>query len=142
MEAERRQKRIKNLKDTAIGWLVFIGAIWLISQCSSSTSSNGGSSGGNTYRVPSHSSSDLSSDRNTIETAKANLNALDSELQSMGNKIESERLSIDSTSQFAVDQFNQEVARYNAKLEQAKADSQALNTMVDNYNAKLRQPGR
>jgi peptidoglycan hydrolase CwlO-like protein len=84
----------------------------------------------------------LSSDRNAIETAKANLNALDSELQSMGNKIESERLSIDSTSQFAVDQFNQEVARYNAKLEQAKADSQALNTMVDNYNAKLRQPGR
>jgi hypothetical protein len=60
----------------------------------------------------------------------------------MAREIERERRFLDQTSQFAVDEFNRKVNRYNSMLEQARAQDRLVNQMVDEYNAKLRRYGR
>ena len=104
--------------------------------------SDGGSSGGNVYRVPSDVSSALDREKAGIEADRAVLKQLDDQLDSLGRKIESDRIYLDKTSQDAVDAFNAEVDRYNTLSQQDKAATAAFNVRVDNYNAKLRQYGR
>ena len=104
--------------------------------------SDGGSSGGNVYRVPSDVSSALDREKEGIEADRAVLKQLDDQLDSLGRKIESDRIYLDKTSQDAVDAFNAEVDRYNTLSQQDKAATAAFNVRVDNYNAKLRQYGR
>ena len=104
--------------------------------------SDGGSSGGNVYRVPSDVSSALDREKAGIEADRAVLKQLDDQLDSLGRKIESDRIYLDKTSQDAVDAFNAEVDRYNTLSQQDKAATAAFNVRVNNYNAKLRQYGR
>jgi len=82
----------------------------------------------NTYRVPSYLSSELSRDRQAVEAQKVLLDNLSRE-------IDSERLLLDRTSQWAVDQFNLKVNKYEEMR-------RIYNQMVDNYNEKLRRYGR
>ena len=104
--------------------------------------SDGGSSGGNVYRVPSDVSSALDREKEGIEADRAVLKQLDDQLDSLGRKIESDRIYLDKTSQDDVDAFNANVDRYNTLSQQDKAATAAFNVRVDNYNAKLRQYGR
>jgi len=104
--------------------------------------SDGGSSGGNVYRVPSDVSSALDREKEGIEADRAVLKQLDDQLDSLGRKIESDRIYLDKTSQDDVDAFNAKVDRYNTLSQQDKAATAAFNVRVDNYNAKLRQYGR
>jgi hypothetical protein len=104
--------------------------------------SDSGSAGGNVYRVPSDVSSALDREKAGIEADRAVLKQLDDQLDSLGRKIESDRIYLDKTSQDAVDAFNAEVDRYNTLSQQDKAATAAFNVRVDNYNAKLRQYGR
>jgi hypothetical protein len=104
--------------------------------------SDGGSSGGNVYRVPSDVSSALDREKAGIEADRAVLKQLDDQLDSLGRKIESDRIYLDKTSQDDVDAFNAKVDRYNTLSQQDKAATAAFNVRVDNYNAKLRQYGR
>lgn len=146
------------------GWLVGVGIIILLVALGNCDSSNTGLSKssytapsrpssstpysqpspsyGNTYRVPSYVSSELSRERQAVENYRTQVDRLGDELNRLGREIERERLYLDETSQYAVDQFNAKVRRYNQKLEEYRWQEQTLNWMVDNYNAKLRQYGK
>jgi hypothetical protein len=99
-------------------------------------------SGQGTYRIPSHLTSELNRDRLAIESAKAAVTRMEAELAALERQVESERSQLDGKSQFAVQQFNQMVGRYNAKLDEVKAQNDRANQMVDDYNAKLRRYAR
>jgi hypothetical protein len=101
-----------------------------------------GNSGGNVYRVPSSVSSTLDNEKAEIESERTTFEALDAQVEELGREIENDRLYLDRTSQFAVDEFNTKVGRYNALSQKAKTANAAFNEKVDNYNTKLRQYGR
>jgi len=63
-------------------------------------------------------------------------------LENLGHEIEQGKLSLDHTSQVAIDQFNAKVDSYNALLEKAHAQDRLVNQMVENYNAKLQKYDR
>ena len=103
---------------------------------------NSGNSDGNVYRVPSSVSSSLDREKVEIETDRVALNQLGNQIDALGRQIESDRLYLDKTSQYAVDEFNAKVDRYNTLSQQAKAATAAFNERVDSYNVKLRTYGR
>lgn len=102
----------------------------------------GGNARGNTYRVPSSVSSTLASEKVEIESERTTLEALEAQIEKLGREIERDRLYIDRTSQFAVDEFNAKVGRYNALSQKAKPLNAAFNEKVENYNAKLQRYSR
>jgi hypothetical protein len=97
------------------------------------------SSGKNVYRVPDNVSSDLDREKAGIEADRAVLKQLDDQLDALGREIESDRNSLDKTSQDAVDAFNAKVDRYNTLSQQDKDATAAFNQRVDSYNTKLHQ---
>lgn len=99
-------------------------------------------SGDTVHRVPSSVSSTLDQEKAEIETDRTALQALDAQIEKLGREIESDRLTLDTSSQSAVDDFNAKVDRYNALVQKDKTATAAFNERVDNYNAKLRQYGR
>jgi hypothetical protein len=100
-----------------------------------------GNPAGNLYRVPSSVSSALDNEKAEIESERATLEALDVQVETLGREIERDRIYLDHTSHFAVDEFNTKVDRYNALAQKAKTANAAFNEKVDNYNAKLQQYG-
>ena len=101
-----------------------------------------GNSDGNVYRVPSSVSSSLDREKAEIETDRVALNQLGNQIDALGRQIESDRLYLDKTSQYAVDEFNTKVDRYNTLSQQTKTATAAFNERVDSYNVKLRTSGR
>jgi hypothetical protein len=95
-----------------------------------------------TYHVPSWATDELNRDSRAIDDAKAKAERMDTQLESLGREIEQAKLSLDNTSQFAIDQFNAKVDSYNALLEKARAQDRIVNQMVEDYNAKLRKYGQ
>ncbi len=77
--------------------------------------------------------------RSEIDSERLAVEALENQVGQLGREIESERLYVDATSQYAVNQFNGKVERYNALVRQAKAATSAFNQKVADYNAKLRR---
>ena len=77
-----------------------------------------------------------------IESDRANVEAMEARIDQLGREIERERPFVDNTSQFALDQFNEKVRRYNALNDDAKIAIAAFNKKVNDYNAKLGQYGR
>jgi hypothetical protein len=102
----------------------------------------GANSGGNVYRVPSSVSSTLDREKAEIETERATLEIFETQIKTLGREIESDRIYLDRTSQYAVDEFNAKVDRYNELNQRAKIANAAFNEKVDNYNAKLQRYGR
>ena len=167
MAAAAAAKR-ESSKKTGVGCLVVVAifiVLGVIGSCdSTNTSSSSGSytpppaasapaytpppvsgsrnSGGNVYRVPSSVSSTLDNEKAAIELERISLEALDAQVERLGREIERDRPYLDRTSQFAIDEFNAKVDRYNAINQRAKNANAAFNEKVDNYNAKLRQYGR
>lgn len=94
-----------------------------------------------TFRVPHRYNAELNSDAQAIERERVLGNVLKAELERLKREIESERLSLDRTSQYAIDAYNAKVELYNAKLQERRNQLQRFNQMVDNYNNKLRQYG-
>lgn len=92
-----------------------------------------------TYRVPSSAANGLDLERAAVDSERAALEALESQISSLSREIESERVYLDQTNPYAVQQFNSKVDSYNALLRQDKGATAAFNQKVDNYNAKLRQ---
>jgi hypothetical protein len=64
---------------------------------------------------------------------------LEHQVEQLSREIESERIYLDRTSQYAVNQFNTKVDRYNTLTRQAKAATATFNQKVDNYNARSRR---
>jgi DNA-binding response OmpR family regulator len=162
-EAAKRESS----KKTGVGCLVVVAIfiLWgIIGSCNSNTSSSNssytpsptpsaptytpspvsasGNSDGNVYQVPSSVSSTLDNEKAKIESERTTLAALDAQVAALGREIENDRLTLDNTSQSAVDDFNAKVDRYNLLVQQDKDENAAFNEKVDNYNAKLRQYGQ
>jgi hypothetical protein len=95
-----------------------------------------------TFRIPHRYSAELNSDAQIIERERVLGNLLKAELERLKREIESERLLLDRTSQYAINAYNAKVDLYNAKLQERRNQLQRFNQMVDNYNNKLRQYGR
>ncbi len=156
----------KKMKDTALGWLFVIGVVivwaFVANSCNSTNTSStnssytpspppsaptytpppvsaSGNSDRNVYSVPSSVSSALEDEKTEIESERITVAALDAQVAALGREIENDRLTLDNTSQSAVDDFNAKVDRYNVLAQKDKDDTAAFNEKVDNYNAKLRQ---
>ena len=67
---------------------------------------------------------------------------MEKQLAFLSQEIVEERLTLDRTSQFAVDQFNRKVDSYNDLLEKARAQNRSINQLVDDFNGKLQQRRR
>jgi hypothetical protein len=169
LNEQRKQKssnKEKSSNKVGIGFLVFgaIVVLWgIIGSCNSTNTSSSNSSytpsptpsaptytppptvgnpANKTYRIPSSVSSTLANEKAELESERAPLEALDAQVEKLGREIENDRLYLDRTSQFAVDEFNVKVGQYNALAQKAKTANAAFNEKVDNYNAKWRQYGR
>jgi hypothetical protein len=94
------------------------------------------------YRVPSYVSAELEKDRQAIDREKANAERLANQLDRLSREIKRERLYLDETSQFAVDEFNRKVNTHNRLLQTLRSQERLVNQMVTNYNDKLRKYGR
>jgi hypothetical protein len=81
---------------------------------------------------------ELDWDHHIIEQEKAESRQLASEIKSLYEEIERERSFLDSTDQFAVDEFNRKVAVHNELLEKLRAKDRSINQLVERYNQKLR----
>jgi hypothetical protein len=97
--------------------------------------------GEKTYRIPYGYDSELNSKRARLDAEEASINSLKVEVDSLRNRIERERLTLDDTNQHAVDRFNQEVHRYNSLNQQLRNRIDAFNVSVDEYNDELARIG-
>lgn len=151
--AAKKRADEKASRNRLIGWLIAGGVVVVLvimgSGSGSNTTprgsppaSNYSSEGNRTYRIPRSISDELRRDRQGIESTKAAIAVLQTQVETLGSEIERERLYIDNTSQFAIDAFNRKVANYNATLERARSQNASFNQMVDSYNAKLQRYGR
>lgn len=143
------------LKKLKIAGLVILGFIVLanLDKCGTSGKSTSGSStrqsnysssqqtNKDTYRVPQSRSAELARDKSAIESQKSYVTSLQNQLDALSRQIDSKRSYLDNTNQYEVDDFNRLVNRYNSELETVRSQGRALNSMIDNYNAKLQRYG-
>jgi hypothetical protein len=115
-------------------------------------------SGNQRYRVSRSASLELDSLDQQITTAKAKSRQLEnllatakqaleaqreivedqqSRIETLGRSIELDRISLDRSSQFAVDTFNDDVNTYNALLRKHRTEVAAEKELVDSYNSTL-----
>jgi hypothetical protein len=96
---------------------------------------------GTTYRVPQWANQGLVAKKSALDAQEASLKSLKSQVEALGNKIESKRIYLDRTNQYAVDEFNGEVDRYNTLNQQLKDGIDTFNASVNDYNAELARVG-
>lgn len=70
---------------------------------------------------------------------KAELDELDTNLETLSRQIDRERIYMDRTSQYDIDSFNLKVNRYNSALRNRKAEAEVFNDMVDTHNTIVQQ---
>jgi hypothetical protein len=85
---------------------------------------------------------ELDRESQLIDSEKAKAELMARQLDGLGREIERERLSVNRTSQFAVDEFNRKVDNYNRLREKAQEQNRSANEMIDRYNKKLPNYGR
>jgi hypothetical protein len=140
-----------------IGWFIISAAISGRSQSSTSSSStySPDGSGSHTYERPNFSDTTpggnvaaneldevrrraLANEKAQIELERATVQALDTDVENLAREIERDRIYLDRTSQYQLNEFNAKVRRHNALLRQAQSAEAAFNQKVDEYNAKVR----
>ena len=94
------------------------------------------------YRVPTYTTAEFDRDKRAIETEKATADRLANQVEAHNQEIERDRISLDQTSQFAVNEFNSKVQSHNTLIEKLRTQERLVNTLVESYNAKLRKYGR
>jgi len=139
-----QQRNQKSYNKSNLWWLV-IPAIFIIllvlirSADSTKTAPSSGSSEPKTpYRIPSNMNAELERDSQVIDREKAKAERMATELGSLRLEIERDRLTVDRTSQFAIDASNRKVDTYNRLLEEARAQERLVNQLVAKYNDKIR----
>jgi hypothetical protein len=90
------------------------------------------------YSVPSASVSALDTEKAVIDSTRGYLEIMGTQIETLGAEVDAERLTLDTSSQTAVDAFNEKVNKYNALLETNKIETADFNEMVERYNAKLK----
>ena len=96
---------------------------------------------GQTYRVSDSDNRFLEQRQSLIEAGATDLAQARANAKELGNEIELERAILDRTSDYAVDNFNAKVNRYNAAEAALESQIQQYNSMVDSYNAELVRVG-
>ena len=81
----------------------------------------------------------LATDKLAVQAAKSETDDLQSRLESLGRQIDRDRIYLDRTSQFDIDDFNAKVNRYNALLRSVRAENETANQLIDSYNTLLEQ---
>jgi len=94
------------------------------------------------YRIPSNMKAELDRESQLIDSEKAKAELMARQLDGLGREIERDRLSVNRTSQFVVDEFNRKVDNYNRLREKAQEQNRSVNEMIDRYNKKLPNYGR
>jgi tetratricopeptide (TPR) repeat protein len=140
------QQRNKESYNKSNLWWLVIPAIVIIllvlirSADSTKTAPSTGSSEPKTpYRIPSNMNAELERDSQVIDREKAKAERMATELGSLRLEIERDRLTVDRTSQLAIDASNRKVDTYNRLLEEARAQERLVNQLVENYNDKIRK---
>lgn len=113
---------------------------------------------GQTFRVPHNLLPELNEDRAAAQRAQAAARALDRQLDAakdaadakqaalhqlrerldaLEQTLRSEKITVQDAGEYAVQQFNADVDRYNTKLRNYRSDLRAANALVDRYNELL-----
>lgn len=95
-----------------------------------------------TYRVPKSVAGALNQEHAAIEAQNRDMARLHDRVVQMEREIESERLGLDNSNAFAVDQFNRKVNVFNQLIETERRTAIALDNRTSAYNARLRQNAR
>jgi hypothetical protein len=96
---------------------------------------------GNTYSVPNHEYNRLLMMKSALTPKQVRIQTLQAQQEALGASIERSRRSLDSTSQYEVDEYNQMVNRYNALNEEIKPLINEFNREVDRFNSELERVG-
>jgi uncharacterized protein (DUF111 family) len=74
-----------------------------------------------------------------VEAKKAEIDELDTSLDTLNRQVELDRIYLDRSSQYDIDSFNLKVGRYNAALRNRKSEVEDFNQLVETHNALLQQ---
>lgn len=96
---------------------------------------------GTTYSIPQWADQMLAAKKAALNAQEASVNSLKSQVKALGNQIETERTYLDQTNQYAIDEFNRGVDRYNTLNQQLKDGIDTFNASVNDYNAELARVG-
>ena len=96
---------------------------------------------GNTYSVPNHEYNRLLMMKSALTPKQVRIQTLQAQQEALGASIERSRRSLDSTSQYDVDDFNRMVNHYNALNEEIKPLINEFNREVDRFNSELERVG-
>lgn len=96
---------------------------------------------GRTYRVSTENYRILSAQKEKLDSSLAYIRGSENALEAEKRQIERDRITMDTTSQSAVDDFNQEVDTYNTSSAQVQKSINAYNSQVNAFNAELERVG-
>jgi len=100
------------------------------------------SASGQVYRVSRSDHERLSAKEAEIQSQKRTIDLDKTSIESLGSQIELMRATLDRTSQYSVDSFNQKVNEYNTKNDLMKTRVDRFNRIVEEYNTELERVGR
>jgi hypothetical protein len=98
-------------------------------------------SNGHTYRVRHSDYEWLSKKRKALDQEDAIVKAAQAELNAEGSSLEQERIYLDRTNQFEINDFNAKIDAINAKRFRLGRQIDAFNSHVDAFNADLARVG-
>lgn len=78
----------------------------------------------------------LDADSNSIEADRNNLQARIAQIDNLEAAIKRQQITLDRYSQYAVDNLNAEIRRYNGLVEDGRTQQAAFNRKVDDHNQK------
>lgn len=96
---------------------------------------------GHTYRVSNSDYYRLLAMKSSLDAKNRLIDESKEEIQPLQAQIERSRIYLDRTSQYAVDSFNRDVARFNAMNDNLQTTIDAFNREVRAFNAELERVG-
>lgn len=96
---------------------------------------------GRRYRVPNTSYQQINAKKTRLEIMQRSINTAHAELDSLSAEIDHLRGSIDRTSQYQIDSFNDKVRAFNAKESRNHIQIDQFNAAVNEFNAELIRVG-
>lgn len=94
------------------------------------------------YRIPSAMKAELDRESRAIDTARATVERMASQLKSLKQEIKLKESHLNQTNQSDVDEFNRKVDTYNGLLKRVRAQNRLVNQLIESYNEKLQNHGR
>lgn len=99
-------------------------------------------SNGHTYSVSNEDYLRLAGRQAALDLSRKEINTSQAQYDVLEAEVDRERASLDRSSQFAVDQFNDKINRLNAMSDALQRLVDSFNLSVNNFNAELERVGR